>query len=136
MKFDSSLQFYMVFDLEVGQHLLFFGGNIGEFYTSKYVYRVIFSCSYRTIYSIQCGFESLFVVLVFHVIFQQLVSITGSVFSAFVTCSICIFGKRHLATSRPQTSAKGKLGQSHLRTVPVYFSGTLSRYLFAGEVSH
>ena len=34
---------YMVFESAVGWHLLGIRGNIGEFYTSKYIYRAIFS---------------------------------------------------------------------------------------------
>ena len=68
---------HKVFYPAFGQHLLWLGGNIGEFYTSKYIYiyRAIFSCSYPTVCSIFSSFFTLlFVLLVFYAIFSLVYS--------------------------------------------------------------
>ena len=127
---------YMVFGLAVGQHLLLLGGNIGEFYTSKY----IGLCSLVVILPLeflffQCAFASFFCSFGFSCqyfqFFWQFIPITVS---AFVTCSICIFGDRRLASKGLQTLVKGTLDQCHLHTVPTYFLWTLNRQLFAREL--
>ena len=86
----------MVFVPAVGQYLLFLGGNIGEFYTSIY----ILSCSYPTACSIFSALLHCFLFFWFFMpVFSSLFLLQVQHFSAVVTCSICIFGERHLASN-------------------------------------
>ena len=87
--FDSSLQSYKVFEPAVGWHLLLLGGNIGEFYTSKYIYIGLYSlivipplavfsvrfCIAFCSFSFSCHF------------FSSSFLLQVQYFSAFVTCS-------------------------------------------------
>ena len=124
---------YMVFKPVVGQYLLLLGGNIGEFYTSKYIYRAVFSCSYPTTPSIFSAFFHCFSFFWFFMpFFQQFVPITGSVFfSIYYMLYLHFWG-----TLFSSFLAKGMLGQCHLHIIPTYFLQTLNMYLFAGEVLH
>ena len=123
---------HKVFYPAFGQHLLWLGGDIGEFHTSKYIYiyiqgYILLQLSHR----LQC-FQFIFYIafrsfgFLCH-FFISLFLLQVQYFSVFVTCSICIFWERRLASNGLQTLAKGTLDQCLPHTVLTYFSLTLNR---------
>ena len=74
----------------------------------------------------QCLFVSLFVLLVFHAIFQQFVPITGSVFFSICYMFYLQFWGTSFSNQWSVGFGKSALDQCHLQTVPTYFSRPLN----------